>query len=280
MTFDEFLTIPPCTIGKHTTVDDTPAPVKVNPSTDDIDAKITAAAPVATPAPLPPPVARQAVNNSAPQATPSPGPPEDDDSDEPGQTPVSGTTCKRRGCNVTYKSGQSREDEECIYHPGIPIFHEGSKGYSCCKKRVLEFDDFMRMPGCTTKAKHLFIGKPKAAKAQESLKEVRTDFYQTATTVIASLFLKKIDKDKSTVTFSEAEEAVLLDLHTSDQTTYNNKMELYGPIIAEKSSFKIMGTKLELTIAKADGSGWPVLRKTDPHTGEIIQAGRAGTLAR
>ena len=23
-----------------------------------------------------------------------------------------------------------------------PIFHEGSKGYSCCKRRVLEFEEY------------------------------------------------------------------------------------------------------------------------------------------
>lgn len=23
-----------------------------------------------------------------------------------------------------------------------PIFHEGSKGYTCCKRRVLEFDEY------------------------------------------------------------------------------------------------------------------------------------------
>lgn len=56
-------------------------------------------------------------------------------------------------------------------------------------------------------------------------------------------------------------------------------MTLYGSIETEKSVFKIMGTKLELNLAKADGSGWPVLKADDPHTGEIIQAGRAGRLA-
>lgn len=54
-------------------------------------------------------------------------------------------------------------------------------------------------------------------------------------------------------------------------------MALYAPIDPEKSAFKIMGTKLELTLVKADGRGWPVLKADDPHTGEIIQAGRAGT---
>jgi hypothetical protein len=65
-------------------------------------------------------------------------------------------------------------------------------------------------------------------------------------------------------------------LITSDKKRYSTEMSLFAPIDPEKSSFKIMGTKLELTLEKADGSGWPVLKADDPHTGEIIQAGRAG----
>jgi len=53
-------------------------------------------------------------------------------------------------------------------------------------------------------------------------------------------------------------------------------MALYAPIDPENSSFKIMGTKLELTLAKADGAGWPVLRADEKLTGEILQVGRAG----
>lgn len=40
------------------------------------------------------------------------------------------------------------------------IFHEGSKGYLCCKRRVLEFDEFMKIPGCK-EGKHLFVGSKK-----------------------------------------------------------------------------------------------------------------------
>jgi hypothetical protein len=103
----------------------------------------------------------------------------------------------------------------------------------------------------------------------------RNDFYQTATQVIASLYLKKIDKEKSTINFSSST-TVDLDLKTSDNKRYATEMALYAPIDPEKSAFKIMGTKLELTLVKADGRGWPVLKADDPHTGEIIQAGRAG----
>lgn len=65
-----------------------------------------------------------------------------------------------------------------MYHPGVPIFHEGSKGYSCCKRRVLEFDQFMKIEGCKTKHKHLFVGSGKKedkskAGGEEVLSSVR-----------------------------------------------------------------------------------------------------------
>lgn len=102
LTFDEFLTIPPCTTGKHTTVDDTPAPLKVNPTEAELDAKVKAAAPVKATdvTSQQPAIARQAI--SAQPAQPSPGPaaapPEADDSDEESAPPVEGSTCKRKGC--------------------------------------------------------------------------------------------------------------------------------------------------------------------------------------
>jgi hypothetical protein len=69
-----------------------------------------------------------------------------------------GRVCRRKGCGATYTKGSSREGEKCVHHPGAPIFHEGSKGYTCCKRRVLEFDQFMKIEGCKTKDRHLFVG--------------------------------------------------------------------------------------------------------------------------
>ena len=51
---------------------------------------------------------------------------------------------------------------------------------------------------------------------------------------------------------------------------------MVSPINPEESSFKIMGTKLEVVLVKADGSSWPVLRADERRTGEIIQVGKAG----
>lgn len=266
LTFDEFLTIPPCTTGKHSTVDDTPAPPKPPAPSE---AELT---------PLPAPVPRLPVPQTASpraSANASPAPPESE-SDDPSLTIPDGQTCRRRGCDAKYSASKSRDDERCVHHPGHPIFHEGTKGYTCCKRRVLEFDEFMRLEGCSTKNRHLFIGSGKRRKPnEEKLESVRHDYYQTPSTVIASLFLKKIDKEKSTVEFASANE-IKLDLSTSDGKHYQDTLPLYGSIDPAKSSFKIMGTKLELTLVKTDGLGWPVLRSDEKSTGEIIQSGRAG----
>ena len=72
-------------------------------------------------------------------------------------------------------SPSSREGEKCVYHPGHPIFHEGSKGWTCCKRRVLEFDEFMRIEGCQTKDRHMFVGSGKKGKGggEEKVDNVR-----------------------------------------------------------------------------------------------------------
>jgi hypothetical protein len=102
------------------------------------------------------------------------------------------------------------------------------------------------------------------------LTENRHDFYQTGTSVIASLYLKKIDKDSAKVVFHA--DHVDLDLRTSDSKRYATEF----PIKPDDSKYRILGTKLELTLAKADVAAWPVLRSDDQPTGERIQVGRAG----
>ncbi|KXL42839.1 hypothetical protein M433DRAFT_71019 [Acidomyces richmondensis BFW] len=271
LTFDEFMSIPPCTSGKHSVVDDTPAP-ESKPSDEEVEAKIKAEKEKADT--LFPAIARNPLATQPPRPSPSPAPPEDED-DDPDIPIPDEAKCKRRGCDAFYKVGKSREGEKCVHHPGQALFHEGSKGWTCCKRRVLEFDEFMKIPGCCTKDRHLFVGKKKCAETEETIKDVRNDFYQTATTVIASLYLKKINKDLSSVEFKDAN-TIYLDLHTTDKKSYRTTMTTFASIDPEKSSFKILGTKLELNIAKVDAVGWPVLRADDPHTGEIIQAGRAG----
>ena len=104
----------------------------------------------------------------------------------------------------------------------------------------------------------------------------RTDFYQTPSSVIASFFLKKIDKNTAKVVFTQS--SIQLDLPTTDlpPKRYRTEVPLFGGIDPEKTTYKILGTKLEVTLAKAEVSSWPVLRADDRLTGEILQVGRAG----
>ncbi|KIW06755.1 uncharacterized protein PV09_02445 [Verruconis gallopava] len=270
LTFDEFLSIPPCTTGKHSTTDE--GPLIYEKPREDLNATLSQTAPADTQFTQP---AVPRLPQSSARASPSPAPPPESEDDDP-DTPVpDGATCRRRGCGQTYKAGSDRSGEQCVHHPGAPLFHEGSKGYTCCKRRVLEFDQFLKIEGCKTKDRHLFVGAKKKPGHEEKLDTVRHDFYQTATTVNASLYLKKIDKEKSTVKFV-SETQLDLDLVTLDNKRFQRTFELFGPIDPGKSTFKILSTKLELTLQKADGQGWPVLKADDPQTGEIIQAGRAG----
>lgn len=156
----------------------------------------------------------------------------------------------------------------------------------------------MKLEGCKTRSKHLFVGSGKKdgkgsnSTGEEIVETVRYvdfnlhyslnsnnsrhDFYQTPTTVIASFFLKKINKDAASVKFTK--QGISLDLPTTDSPPkrYKNEVELVSPINPEESTFKIMGTKLEVVLVKADGSSWPVLRADERRTGEIIQVGKAG----
>ena len=174
LTFDEFLSIPPCTNGTHSAVDDTPKPEPAEESHNAVPAPEGIAtsqygAPQATPATRLPQTPQSAASTPAPPAP-------DSDSDDTSLAIPPNTTCRRRGCNIVSSSlgGSSlRDNEECIYHPGQASFHEGSKGWTCCKRRVLEFDEFMRIEGCKRKSKHLFVGSVKTSGAEEALTDVR-----------------------------------------------------------------------------------------------------------
>ena len=102
----------------------------------------------------------------------------------------------------------------------------------------------------------------------------RNDFYQTPTAVNVSLYLKKIDKERAKVQF--AANSIIFDLPTTDNKRYQDTYSLFAPIDADKSTFRVLGTKLDLSLIKADGASWPVLRSDDKWTGERIQIGNAG----
>lgn len=250
--FDDFLSIPGCASGSHSTEKPIEAPKPVvaptEPTTknaDGIEVYGSAAMDAALP-PLPKAPTPKPTENLKPVSTEYVA-----EEDDPAVGLERGMRCKRKACSCSWE-GESREDEICLYHPGAPIFHEGSKGYSCCKHRTLDFDEFLSIKGCK-KGKHLFVGAKKEDK--EELVECRSDHYQTPRQVIVSVFGKAADKELSKVTFEP--EALHVDLILPSKKRFTKTWNLFGPITPSESSFKILGTKVEIVLAKADGRSWP-----------------------
>ncbi|KAF1816932.1 chord-domain-containing protein [Eremomyces bilateralis CBS 781.70] len=227
--------------------------------------------------------------------TPLPEPETEDD--DPAVPVPAGASCRRRGCGAVSDGSTDgkREGEECRHHPGAPVFHEGSKGWSCCKRRVLEFDQFVKIEGCATKGRHLFVGsgrkKKQAAKANEAVAggekgedgegevleagSVRNDFYQSAMSLTLSFYLKKVRKPPaSTVEFTGEE--MKLDLITEDGKRYRETVALFAEVVPEECEVSIRPSKVEMVLKKKEPAAWPGLRQGDASKGEIYQVGKAG----
>ncbi|NP_001003457.1 uncharacterized protein LOC445063 [Danio rerio] len=56
--------------------------------------------------------------------------------------------CYNRGCGDRFDADKNTDDA-CRFHPGVPIFHDALKGWSCCKKRTTDFSEFLSIKGCT-----------------------------------------------------------------------------------------------------------------------------------
>ncbi|CAJ1085864.1 LOW QUALITY PROTEIN: cysteine and histidine-rich domain-containing protein 1 [Xyrichtys novacula] len=76
--------------------------------------------------------------------------------------------CYNKGCGLSYDADKNKDDS-CIFHPGVPIFHDALKGWSCCRKRTTDFSEFLSIKGCTR-------GRHSNEKPQEPLRpEVISD---------------------------------------------------------------------------------------------------------
>ncbi|GAA97926.1 uncharacterized protein L969DRAFT_52216 [Mixia osmundae IAM 14324] len=259
--FDDFMKIPPCATGSHSSepLEVPAAPAPKDPASPDLASKLAAAV-VADESSAPQPVLlqRPARSAAADESPRSPEPAAELEQDPIDASVQAGMRCKRKGCPISADDSLDRNADECRFHPGDPVFHEGSKGYSCCKKRVLDFGDFLALPGCST-SRHLFVGRPKP-KTIEPLR-LRHDFYQTPKTVIASVFGKKASKEDSRVIFEQWQMHV--DLRLPDEQHYQKTFSLYGPIDPIASTYVVLGTKIEINLVKADSRSWPELEEAE-----------------
>ncbi|XP_031554378.1 cysteine and histidine-rich domain-containing protein 1-like [Actinia tenebrosa] len=80
--------------------------------------------------------------------------------------------CYNRGCGKEFREGDDSED--CSHHPGAPVFHDALKGWSCCKKRVTDFTEFLNIMGCT-RSKHSNVKPPEPEPTNKDEKPLEKD---------------------------------------------------------------------------------------------------------
>lgn len=56
--------------------------------------------------------------------------------------------CYNKGCGKQFDPAKNPSDS-CQHHPGVPVFHDALKGWSCCNKKSTDFSEFLSIPGCT-----------------------------------------------------------------------------------------------------------------------------------
>jgi len=256
--FDQFMQIPGCAIGSH--LEHVPQNQAPKPTSTTANLTLTSSAEGKESYSTKP--SEPSSNLVSRTATPKPEPVviEEDDLTVP---VVPGTQCKRQGCSARFvNDAENRLGDGpgtvCTFHPRPPLFHEGSKGYLCCKRRVLEFEEFLKIGGCTD-GRHLFAPKAKSPTTEE-FADCRIDHYQTPANVQVSVFAKQVDKERSTVVFES--EKIHIDLYLPGGKRFKRSLELFGTIDPDASSFKVLGTKVELNLKKSDGKSWTILEKT------------------
>ncbi|XP_074840086.1 cysteine and histidine-rich domain-containing protein 1 [Carettochelys insculpta] len=169
-----------------------------------------------------------------------------------------GTSCKNGGCSKTFEGAQSTE-EMCIYHSGVPIFHEGMKYWSCCRRKTSDFNTFLSQEGCTT-GTHVWTKKDSGKKVVPC----RHDWHQTGGEVTISIYAKNSLPELSCV---EAN-STMLNIHIvfEGDKEFDHSVKLWGVIDVKRSYVNMTATKIELTMRKAEPMLWASLELPVPKT--------------
>lgn len=154
--------------------------------------------------------------------------------------------CQHLSCKIVYTEGI---DEVCIHHPGVAVFHEGMKYWSCCKRKTSDFTAFLSQKGCVT-GTHEW----KLKSAVESA-PCRYDWHQTGSVVVISIFAKTAMEDNSTVKVNQVKVEIDLE-YEGGKRNFKLDLELGGIIDPSRSFVTLFGTKVEITMKKADASNW------------------------
>ncbi|XP_014674625.1 PREDICTED: LOW QUALITY PROTEIN: cysteine and histidine-rich domain-containing protein 1-like [Priapulus caudatus] len=167
---------------------------------------------------------------------------------------VVGTSCKNNTCHATYSGMYSSTRYVCL-HPGVPIFHEGMKYWSCCQRKTSDFDNFLKQEGCDL-GSHVWV-KKQGASTQTAV-ACRYDWHQTAHIVVLTIYSKVADPESSYV---EANRTCATVHVTFDRggSVFEKSMRLGGIIDNTSSTVTMTATKVEVKLRKAEPFPWQYL---------------------
>eukprot|EP00096_Caligus_rogercresseyi_P010452 TRINITY_DN3814_c0_g2_i1.p1 TRINITY_DN3814_c0_g2~~TRINITY_DN3814_c0_g2_i1.p1 ORF type:complete len:361 (-),score=74.88 TRINITY_DN3814_c0_g2_i1:50-1132(-) len=165
--------------------------------------------------------------------------------------------CKNGGCKISF--GESVSEPDCVFHNGVPVFHEGMKFWSCCQRKTSDFQSFLNQEGCQ-RGEHKWI---KDSEGGEKI-ECRYDWHQTANTVTLAIYAKKYDPHKSFVEFNPIR--LVAHIFFPEQGgAFDMDLELNGVINVAQTEVSMMGTKIEITMKKAELLSWSKLSVSKNH---------------
>lgn len=164
-----------------------------------------------------------------------------------------GASCKRNACDTRYISEETN-NKPCVYHPGTPVFHEGYKFWSCCKKRTSDFDEFLKQAGCQTE-RHDWL---RPSEVMQKKSTCRYDWHQTSKFTTITIYSKVCDPEKCAIKVNATSISIFVAFNGGIDT-FELDCLLNGVIIPEQSSVEYMKTKAEIKMRKRDAFRWPGL---------------------
>ncbi|XP_076832879.1 LOW QUALITY PROTEIN: cysteine and histidine-rich domain-containing protein 1a [Brachyhypopomus gauderio] len=158
-----------------------------------------------------------------------------------------GMACKNGGCSQTF-CGPESDEETCVYHTGVPIFHEGMKYWSCCRRKTSDFNTFLSQEGCS-KGTHQW-------KNADGKKVVpcRVDWHQTGGQVTISIYAKNANPELCSIQANST--TVCISVRFDREKEFEQKISLWGVIDVSKSVVNMMASKIEIVMKKAEPMSW------------------------
>jgi hypothetical protein len=182
------------------------------------------------------------------------------DSEDVTEVVQKGTSCKNNSCTAIYE-GEESNKERCCYHPGVPVFHEGMKFWSCCERKTTDFNTFLSQAGCAD-GKHLW---KKTETEGEKKVACRYDWHQTGSAVTVSVFAKLAQPLKTWVEANKVTLRINI-VFDGGKSQFEKFFVLNEAIDPEKSSVKMLGTKVEINMKKLEPGSWRSLELATPNS--------------